>query len=86
MPLLGATKFSWPLLSIKPALATREPFLSLAQTRMVSLVFMVELNMVPAGSSRRICFVEPVIVKVDVVAADAIGIKQIVMSSIVRAV
>jgi hypothetical protein len=47
---------------------------------------MVELKTVPAGRSMSICLVDPVIVKVDVVAAEAIGVRQMVMSSMVRAV
>ena len=67
-------------------LATREPFLSLAQTRIVALVLIVELKTVPAGRSMRICLVVPVIVKFVVVAAEANGVRQRVMSNMVKAV
>lgn len=73
-------------MSIKPEFATKEPFLSLAQTRMVALVFMVELNIVPDGRSSRICLVEAAIVKVDVVAAETSGVRQMIMRSMVRVV
>jgi hypothetical protein len=53
---------------------------------MVALVFMVELKTVPAGRSRRICLVDPVIVKFVVVAAEANGVRQMVMSRMVKMV